>query len=145
MNINFPWIQIFIVFNIIIFTVSALINHELNKSKKPAPSINSLNNFVYTLSLISLTSIISIYLTRKLGCKEPTSGRNFNIIALIFLLIMSIISFGTYVMILNNNQINDIKDTNVKSYATINIVLLIMSFLYGIYMFYESFKQKTIN
>ena len=38
---------------------------------------------------------------------------------------------------LNNEQIANVKDTNVKSYATVNIVLISIGFVYGCYMFYE--------
>jgi len=143
-NEKFPWIQIFVVFSILVFIVSILISKEIDKGSIPANhnKVRSINSVIYTLSLIVLTSMISIFFTRQLGCRESTSGKSFAIVAEAGVILFSIIVLILYISILNNSDMEFLKNTNVKSYVTMNVVIISMALLFGGYTLYESIRDR---
>ena len=91
---SLTWLSILMFFVIFNFSVTILINKDLDKSDAPSEKLKNIrtyNSVIQLTSLVFITIVLTSFITRKIGCKERTSGKHFALLSQIALFIFTII------------------------------------------------------
>jgi magnesium-transporting ATPase (P-type) len=135
--------MLFVLFN---FSVTILINNELDKSNFPAEklkNIRTFNNIIQLTSLVFITIVLTSFVTRRMGCKERTSGKNFALLAQIGLFIFAIAVMVLSIMCFVDEHFSLLQSTNVKMWLIVQILITSLLILFGFYQLYQILSKKS--
>ena len=141
-----PWLTILMLFVVFNFAATIIINMELDNSNVPnekLKNIRTFNGITQLTSIVFITIIITSFITRKIGCKERTSGKNFTIIAQLALFIFVIIVFTLNIMCLIDENFNLLKDTSVKTWLVAQLASTSLLVVFGIFQLYNTMYKPT--
>jgi magnesium-transporting ATPase (P-type) len=135
--------MLFVLFN---FSVTILINNELDKSNFPTEklkNIRTFNNIIQLTSLVFITIVLTSFVTRRLGCRERTSGKNFALLAQIGLFIFAIVVMVLSIMCFIDENFSLLQSTNVKMWLIVQITITSLLILFGFYQLYQILSKKS--
>jgi hypothetical protein len=141
-----PWLTILMLFVVFNFAATIIINMELDNSNVPnekLKNIRTFNGITQLTSIVFITIIITSFITRRIGCKERTSGKNFTIIAQLALFIFVIIVFTLNIMCLIDENFNLLKDTSVKTWLVAQLASTSLLVVFGIFQLYNTMYKPT--
>jgi hypothetical protein len=141
-----PWLSILMLFVISNFSVSFLVNKELDKSNVSSEKLKNIrlyNNVIQVTSLVFLTIILTSFITRRFGCKQKTSGKYFALLSQIALFIFTLVVMTLSILCLVDENFSLLNGTDVKSYLVGQIVICVVLILLGLYQIYQIYSLSS--